>query len=341
MSTIDLQYKLLEKVVTRFPKRSVAVEALSTLLQIGKDGIYRRLRGESILTPKEITRIAQKFNISLDTLLFAESDQVIFSYSLFTHPVTSIQDYVQEVYEQASRVATLSNVQVHYAAQEIPVFLFYGSPEIFRLKVYIYAHTYWQLPAFRTTPFSFDLIPERIYETARQTANLYNTLPCEEIWRPSLLDNTLSQIRLLVNAGLFADPADSLVLLDALQTLLDHAKEMAEKGIKSTLGTSVDEKGAPYQLLYNEYASTNDTILLEAEQGALLFTSFGMPNFLKTSDERLLWQIRRWFRGLAANSTSLTRHDAKSRDRFFDDLAIKIRKTREQLLLVIEEMEGV
>lgn len=340
MNALDLQARLLEKVLARFPKRSAAVETLSDLLQVGKDGIYRRLRGDSILTPQEIALLAQTFHVSLDAILFAETDQVLFTYSLFTHPVTSIHDYVQEVNHQAEQVAALNNVQVRYAAQEIPIFLFYASPEIFRFKTYIYAHTYWRLPAFLDTPFAFDLIPEKTFEVARQTAAYYNTLPGLEIWRPSLLDNTLSQIRFLTTAGLFARPADSLVVLDAVQRLLDHAKNMAERGKKSTLSDPPNEWGAAYQLFFNEYASTNDTILLDSDQGSMLFTSFGMPNFLKSSDDRLLGQIRNWFQGLASNSTSLTRHDTKNRERFFLKLTQKIQQTREQLLLLIEKMEG-
>jgi hypothetical protein len=338
MSPPDLQRKILEKVTARFKKRSLAVETLSNLLKVSKDGIYRRLRGESALSPQEISLLAHNFNLSIDAILFEQSEQILFSYSLFSQPVTGIHDYVKEVYKQAQLSASLREVQVSYATQEIPIFLYYVSPVLFRLKMYIYARTYWQLPSFREKAFSFDLIPEEACMLARQTAAIYNSLPSLEVWRPSLLDNTLSQVLFLATAGLFAHPEDSLLVLNAIQELMDHAKAMAKNGRKSAPGDLSTGAGGNYRMFYNEYSSTNDTILLESAQDSILFTSFGMPNFLTTRDSRLLEQIRSWFQELTNNSTSMTSHAAKNRERFFNQLSRKIQLTRERLMIFLEEM---
>ncbi|MCB0598735.1 MAG: hypothetical protein H6557_07570 [Lewinellaceae bacterium] len=76
---MSFQKKLLEKVANRFAKRGEAVDALMGLLSHGKDGICRRLRGDTLLAPDEVVAIARHFGISLDSLATGESDKAIFS----------------------------------------------------------------------------------------------------------------------------------------------------------------------------------------------------------------------------------------------------------------------
>lgn len=337
MTTPDLQRNLLQKVVDRFPKKSMAVKELSKLLQVSPDGIYRRLRGDSILSPKEISLLAHAFNLSVDSILFRESDQVLFTYSLFSRPITSIDDYLKEVLYQAESVLEAENGRVSYATQEIPVFLYFTASLLFKFKMYIYARTYWPLPEFRHARFSSQLIPDSTWQMARSIAEIYNGIPSIEVWRPTLLDNTLNQICYLLTAGQFESPTDSLLILDAIEELIDHANFMAEVGKKSIPGESSVTMGAAFQLFFNEYSSTNDTILIESSQGKVMFTSLGMPNFLKTGDSRFLEEIGTWFEELTGHSTSLTRHASRARDQFFSQLSKKVDATRQRLNILLEE----
>lgn len=88
----------MEKVLGRFSRRGDAVDALTNLLSHSKDGIYRRLRGDTLLTPDEVLAIAQHFGISLDSLATEGSDKVIFSYNLFARKITSFRQYLEQVY---------------------------------------------------------------------------------------------------------------------------------------------------------------------------------------------------------------------------------------------------
>ncbi|HMR43451.1 MAG TPA: helix-turn-helix transcriptional regulator, partial [Saprospiraceae bacterium] len=76
----NIQNQIFELILNRFPKKSDAVEELSQLFSIGKDAIYRRMRGESVLTPDELQKLAVKFNISLDALAFENKNSVFFTF---------------------------------------------------------------------------------------------------------------------------------------------------------------------------------------------------------------------------------------------------------------------
>ena len=62
---MDLQETILDNILKRFPKKSAAVKELADLLDTGQNAVYRRIRGESILTPREIALLARHYNICL------------------------------------------------------------------------------------------------------------------------------------------------------------------------------------------------------------------------------------------------------------------------------------
>ena len=63
-----LQDQLFEIILSRFPRRADAVDELCELLSLAKDPIYRRLRGDTFLSPQELAKLAVHYRISLDAL---------------------------------------------------------------------------------------------------------------------------------------------------------------------------------------------------------------------------------------------------------------------------------
>jgi hypothetical protein len=333
----DLQTKLLDRALKKFPKQSVAVAELSRLLNVGQNGVYRRLRGETALLPAEIDLLANAFDLSIDNLIFEQKGKILFSYSLFSRPVYTLRDYLDSVREQAEYYAAQDETYVYYTTQEIPIFLYYSSPLLFRFKMYIYSSIYWNLEFVKDKPFSFDLIPEKFCGEALDIARLYNSLPSEELWSINVLDKTLSQMEFLLQSGKFAYSEEVLMLCNAIEELVDHVKSMAANGRKALPQEPTPEGETSYRLYYNELTSTNDTLLVTVKSGKILFTSVGMPNFLYTTNEFLCNNIYLWFQEMAQRSNSLTVHAAKNRDWFFNRLKEKINYTRKRLDLLMED----
>ena len=69
MST-NLQQALFDQIISRFPNKTAAVAEISEVLGLGRDPVYRRMRGDTILTPDELSELSRTFHISLDELIF-------------------------------------------------------------------------------------------------------------------------------------------------------------------------------------------------------------------------------------------------------------------------------
>lgn len=66
---------LLKAIVEKIPQREVLIKTLMDILFLGKEAIYRRLRGEVSFTLSEAEIISRKLNISLDSVLAESSLQ--------------------------------------------------------------------------------------------------------------------------------------------------------------------------------------------------------------------------------------------------------------------------
>jgi len=163
---MNLQQAVFDKILTQFPKKSEAVKALSGLFQMGQNAIYRRMRGESILTPDELALLAKQFNISLDDIIHEASDNVLFSYTPAAQKVKDFTSYLNSLTEAMKPLHEFPNGQIKYAAAEIPVFHYCFFPELIAFKLYTWGKTTWNFDYLKDQPFAFNLISPDTYKAA-------------------------------------------------------------------------------------------------------------------------------------------------------------------------------
>ncbi|MEM9823166.1 MAG: helix-turn-helix transcriptional regulator [Bacteroidota bacterium] len=331
-----LQDQLLEAVLSRYPKRSVAVEALSEMLGTGKDAVYRRLRGDTLLTPDEMQLLAQQFNISLDALVFDQSDKVFFSYSFFERPVDNFRTFLDGIFRYFAQATQQKNARVYYASAEIPFFYYCFFPELIAFKLYVWGRAVWGFDYLRNRPFDFEILPYSDLQLAEQCLLHYRELPSTEHWSMNMVDFTLSQIEYHVISGAFKQVEDALLLCDRLLELTQHLQVMAEHGRKFMIHRPPET--APentFELFHNEMVYSNNTILVASDQGKMLFTTYGNPNFLRSTDQKICDHTQDWFVQMGSKSECISQQSEKTRAWFFNVLKRRIEQARSRISLQV------
>lgn len=332
-----IQDQLFEIILSRFARRADAVDQLCELLNLAKDPIYRRLRGDTFLSPQEISLLAQHFRISLDALIIGQSDNVVFDYNAFSRKINSFSDYLASMNEDFEQIHRMPNAHLYYASAEMPVFTFSLFPELMAFKLYGWARTTWNLEWLRDRQFSFDLITQPVIRESQAMLLQYLKLPSTELWTAQIVDNTLAQIEYHLYAGGFRDPKDALVLVDRVQDWISHMKAVTSAGCKFNVGENASLGGGKFQLFYNEMVYANITALITSDVGRLSYTAYCTPNFLKSSDNRLCDYTQNWFDIITAKSTPLTHAADKNRDWFFREIGLKVERRKQRIVLHIEE----
>lgn len=113
--------------------------------------------------------------------------------------------------------------------------------------------------------------------------------------------------------------------------MMSYLKSMAKTGKKFPLNEPHKKGAADFGLFYNEFVSTNDSLLIAALEEKFLFTSFGSPDFLSTRNRRFCQHLEQWFQTITSRSTSISTYSERKREWFFRQLEKKVTNTREKI----------
>jgi hypothetical protein len=328
MSTIQMNF--FDKIIAMYEKKGDAVASFEIILNLGKDAVYRRIRNETLLNPDEFVALAKAHNISIDQLIDLKKNDVLFTFNPFSNKVNDVDDYIDTLIDTVQQLKYIHNGHVLYASSEIPVFYQAMVPSLFSFKLYVWARTVWNLPAFQNVPFSFDLISRTVTLKYKEIFELYKTLPSTELWSSGIFENTFSQIEYHLDTNKFKNPQDAIHLLNEIETLCNHMLEMANIGIKFEPGSNPD-LGSSLKLYHNEMVYTNNTILFISKHLKLIFSTICNPNFIYSRDNKMCDFVDNWFHTVMNKSVLISEINEKERIRFFDRIKRKIDIMRKKI----------
>ncbi|HRD81408.1 MAG TPA: helix-turn-helix transcriptional regulator [Saprospiraceae bacterium] len=330
-----LQQQLLDRILDGFPRKPDAVDALRSLLNVSKDAIYRRLRGDSLLSPSEVALLARHFHISLDELVHEDSDRVYFSFSALNNAANSVEDYLLGLHQNLHQLEHLPDVKVYYTTSEIPIFYYFLFEELAVFKLYIWGRSAWDFDYLKHQPFDVRLISPHAVALSREILDLYFRLDTTELWSINIFDNTLNQIEHHFLGGAIAAPEQALSLCDRLTDLAAHLQMMAAQGKKFKPRQSPDH-GAPFALLHNDSLYTNSTIFVDAPHLRRVFSTFGDPDYLVSSDGRICDFTDQWLQRLIGKSVPISAQSEGLRLGFFHQVRRKIEATKRRILAEVD-----
>ena len=327
----SLQDALFATILAQFPNRTAAVDALSQLLDVGKAPVYRRLNGQTLLTPREITLLAQTYSISLDDLMGTGRHRLTFTFNrtqkapAHTDP---LENWLAPIQGELELAVKLPEVKVWYVTSEIPVFMHMMEPDLFAFKLYAWSGTAWQMDHLEKLPFHFDMFPPSLLERAKNMAALYQQIPGVEIWTINALDNSLYQIEYKLRCGAFRNPADALRICDCIANVVDKLEHMSRTGEKELIP---GKPKAPFELYCNEMLYAHSTILLHSSIIEKVFLVYGNPNNLTTTDPAFCSYTGKWFEYLMRNSAQISGPSEVNRGYFFSRLRQKLEASRQRI----------
>ena len=325
---LTLQSFIFQSLLSRFNKTSEAVLELTELFSLHPNGVYKRIRNESNLTPDEIEKIMLRYKISLDAYIFQNSDSVLFQFNPFIKTIKTFDDYMNELYNAVKPLSELKGLTLHSASSDLPMFYFLASPELFAFKMFVWARSVWNLENIRKEKFSFKLISPSTQEKAREIWEMYKAQDKVEMWSLNVLDSTLNQIEYYISIYAFKNKTDALILCEALTDLVLNLETMVAQGKKTKVKNGVKNS---FKLYHNEITSTNNTILIESETNKMVYCNFVSPDFLRTTDARIIEYTQNSFDIIISKSVLITSQGEKGMQYFFESLFAKIEYLKQRL----------
>ncbi len=325
--TISIQETLFQLIKGTLPPNISFVHALSELLGISYDSVYRRVRGEKELTLEELKAVCEAYNISVDTLFNLKSHQISFHSMAVGEEGFSLENWLQTLLAEIKKIHQCKQKDIIYAAKDIPLFYYFEFPEIAAFKFF-----FWQqvlIPSEGSVNQKLTLdVPEILFETGHQLLSYYIKVPVIEIWSDETISSILRQIEYCFVTGFFARNEDVFKLCDVLETWLNHVQSQAECGFQFMPGKHSEGIENSYKLFHNEVLVNDNSILVSMDGRKVSYMTYNVINQLITTSPVFCEQIEKSLRILMQKSTMISGTSSKERHRFFNSMHEKVRLLR-------------
>lgn len=222
-SAKQLNQEFLEAVKQAIPADTNLVKVIEAELRIGREGIYRRIRGDVPFTFNEVVALCLKFGMSLDRFLgISHKMTAVFDLNLINSD-QPLEDYLNmlaidvEMFKEFNRKP---ESRVHMAYNMIPFTFFNGHELLWRFSIYRLIH---QLEKDkRVVKFSELQIPDGLSMMRNKLFNAYSNVH----WSSYILDrkvftSMIKEIFYFTQLGLIS-AADCKKLKEEMLSLLDE-----------------------------------------------------------------------------------------------------------------------
>jgi hypothetical protein len=327
----NFQRAFFDRLEARFQKRSKMVLAVADLLSIGRDAVYRRLRGDTVLSADELMLLARTFDIRLDDRHPLQADDPRISYPPGMENITSELQYYQLLEAQCLHMAALPDVSIDYATPELPLYYELFTPTLLAFKTFVYGLTTWNFKKWKNLQFQAELIDPEVFRIAKRLVPVLFDLPGRELWSIGILDITLRQIEHAVETGRLNNLVLKEQMFTEIEAIIVHMEAMTRSGKRFPPEDKAQADRPDFEVYQNELSNTSNVVIIKSPVQSLVYATFINPNYLISSDERIQHQMETWFDNLVEGANGLNANSSRSNLRFFASLRRNVAATKARI----------
>ena len=331
MTTGELQQYLFKAVKEKIGDSNSVVEEVAKLLGISADSAYRRMRGEKTISLDELYEICTRYQISLDQLMNIKTGDVFFKGQYLNKENFRFEEYVTSLMKNLAYMNSFKEKTFYYMCKDLPIFHQYHLREIAAFKWFFYLKTYFHFPEFEKKKFRFTDHPDSLYVLERKTLDLYNQIPCVEMWNMESMNIFFRQIEFYRDGRVFESDDDVYILYEAIGKLWDHLEKQAALGYKFNYGDPEEKRLGEFKMYFNEVLLGDNNSLVVLDGIKMSYVSHSTINFMFTKDLAFNENMYKHIQNQMKRSTLISEVSEKERSRFFRIIRDRINSRKESL----------
>jgi transcriptional regulator with XRE-family HTH domain len=324
-----VQQYFLEKIKQLLPENVSFAEELAELLDVSTDSIYRRLRGETMLTIDEMAILCNKYKVSFDSNP-PDEPRASFLYSNLKNK-DDLNLFIFRLFEQVKATVNLSKKHFTYAAIDLPIFHFFAYPELLAFKMFYWLKAVINDPLYQDKKFDSTTIDHSITEVGKQMAEYYQQIPSTEIWNNSTINGVLQQIDFFWDSGNFKSKDDAIILCSQLLENFEMLEKQAASSSK-ILNDSSPQKENNFTLYLSEIVIGNNCLIAQRGDSLKAFISVHTFNIMEIQSEQFSLDTKTWIDNIIRKSTLISGVAEKQRYQFFKQARVKIEQLQNKIM---------
>ncbi|MDR2920086.1 MAG: hypothetical protein LBV72_12060 [Tannerella sp.] len=306
-STLEKFLNLLKQ---KTPEGVNPVDMLINIIPMSKEAAYRRLRGQIDFTFEDIVKIAQKLDISLDSLIKTNNEKNAYQVN-----VTSIgngdsfmDDYIKWGENALDSLKKLRTNPNHYSLSiknHVSILYLYKYKMISKLRLYKWMYQRnsnvktIKLSEFIVAPRALT-IEKMIWKELRQTRIFF-------IYSQELVKSLVDNINYFRNLNLLSKEECNQMIQETFM-LLEDMEHDAILGKNQEMPCTIHVSNIKFDNDFTLWNSDNISIIT--------FRPFGV-NHYSINDPRVIFEMENWVKMLLKTSTLISFSGEKKRIEFF------------------------
>jgi len=309
MKLEELHRSFLGALEKKIPEKAKLVETLSDTLFMEKGAIYRRLRGEVPFSFFEVANIAEKLDISLNSIIYSDasktdrSELTIVEYATLDEKI--LDDYMSQI------ILAKNDPQSEFAesANVLPVSIFTGFSAL--VKFFIFKNQYLFSGTENRIAYSDIVFTDKIQQIFQSFFyEMKHFAKTVHVWDYMVFRYLVTDIKFFSSINLISGDDLQLIKSD-LFAFLDYIEEIAINGCFEETGNAVSLYISDINFNTN-YCSVkiNDVHISHIKSFIL--------NSAQSFDKSSYRKINDWIHSLKRSSTLITQSGAVYRTDFFE-----------------------
>ena len=320
MSGTEIQQAIFAAIRQQIMEDRNLADVLAPILNLNKNAVYKRISGTTPLNLEDLARLTRHFQLPIQSIFYENGSSFQADFSGFLAKYSSLE-YLSNLEQDLLQAQQATDARVMHVTIGLPDFYYFYFDDLALFQIFTWERMTWDRPEWQGQKFTLDFPDkEKFLSLTRRLAMLYSQLNITEIWNEYVLDNFFQELLYVVESRLFEKKEDIIKLLDLSENLIAHIKDMAQKEKRFPMGSNGQGNSAPFNLYFNETMKNNIFFLVESMEGPLAYAVLDNPNFIKTSDPKIIDHFRQAFEKLLKRAMPLGMSGERYREIYFQKL---------------------
>lgn len=307
-------------------------DEITAVLGSSKDGVYRRMRGDTALSIDEAVKLAQHYNLPLHSPE-GNDGLLVFQKQPMIQTEADFRAYLQRTLVLLQTIEKFPTKRVYYSAKDVPIFYHFQFKELGAFKMYVWMKSVYDIQKIDAQHYTMQSLPPDLLELGQKLWAAYAKLPALEIWNDTTMASVIKQVEYYFEAGLLHSKEEALLICGQLKELIRRLYKQASKGSRTNTNDEELETGVAFEMYVNELLVMDNHILVEHGTDMIYLVPYGGINYMNTRNPKICESMRGFMQQQAKKSVLISSFSEKDRNKFF----IKLRYRVDQLVEKIEK----